>query len=240
MVLAAPGDPSGPWICDGLQQRGLDDVCLISVDALVYSRSLTHRLSRIGAVTVEIQTPGGVVGPALQATVNRAEALPLRHLQVVTSADREYATGEIYALFTSMLHGLSGQVVNRAGPRGLSGPILGAGEWASAAASAGLKVRPLRWPVPKEIDIGEMRSPRRLFVVGSAVIPAVSASSEIEPPPNHVAEACCRLARRQEVELLAVDFELSEDCWLFIGAYCTPDVRPGGAPLLDALAAHLR
>lgn len=233
MVLCSPEDPSGPWAWAGLRQRGLDDIRLISVDALAYSTSLTHRVAASGATAVEIAGPDGtLIGPDLLGTLNRTGLLPVQHLCRADAADREYAIQELYALFTSILHALPGTVVNRAGPRGLSGPVLRDTDWAATAGSCGLAVEHRRWPSgPDDLTAGPRQ---RLFVVGSAVVPTGL------PAPTDVADGCRTLADHHGVELLGVDFCVDGGHWLFSTADSTPDLRPGGEPLLDALAAVLQ
>lgn len=238
MVLASPGDPCGPWLADGLRQRGLPAVRLVSIDALVYSLSLTHRLSVEGHAETAIALPDAVVGPELQATVNRTEVLPLGHLATMRAADRDYAAGEIHALFTSILHSLPGRVVNRGGPQGLAGPVLSGCEWRALAAKAGLPVRHLRWSSSHSPLAEAGRPPgETIFVVGPAIVRQEGEGAT--KLPSAVAEGCSRLAELCGADLLSVDFELSGGRRLFTGACCTPDLRPGGAPLLEALARFL-
>jgi hypothetical protein len=232
LVLAAPTDPCGPWVRDGLRARGFDGVRAVSVDALVYSTSITHRVTTAATSTEIVLHDGTVVGPGLRGTVNRVGYLPARHLDRAAPVDRDYAIQELYALFTSILHGLPGRTVNPAGSRGLSGPFLRPVEWAVAAGAAGLTVAPRR---SLAIEQPVAADGRLVFCVGPAVVGASGAAV-----PDAVADGCRRLAVDTGVDLLALTFELDGEQWLFRDASCDVDIRPGGAPLLDALAEVLR
>ena len=239
MVLCAAADESGSWLRDGLRVRGLHDVELVSVDELVYSPSLTHRVST-DAVTTEIRLwDGRIIGPALRGVVNRATFLPLDHLDKVGEPDRSYATQELYALFASVLFGLPGRIVNPGGPYGLSGPTLHHAQWCVAASQAGLMVSHTRYP---GTDTAEQRLSSRcqVLVVGAATIVlhgSTTASAGLSVPPE-IAAGCRRLAAAQGVEVLQVDFDDAEH-WAFVGAEVHPDLRRGGDQVLDALADYL-
>ena len=235
MILASPSDLSAPWLRDGLRRRGVHDVHVVSVDSLVYSTSMTHRITRAGDTLTEIHLHDGrLVGPSLAWTVNRTQFLPTVHLETASQPDRDYATQELYAFFTSVLHGLPGRTINRAGPRGLSGPYLAPSEWTRTGGIAGLAVSPYRSSVGSPLSDGQSAT---LFVVGNEV---VTQANQSITPPDHVIEGCRRLAALLEVELLATDFVMNGGQWRLAGGSCNPDLRQGGDELLDSFARLLR
>ncbi len=246
MVLCGAADESGRWLRDGLRVRGLHDVELVSVDELVYSPSLTHRVSTDTVATEIHLWDGRVIGSELRGVVNRATFLPLEHLDKVGEPDRSYATQELYALFASVLFGLPGRIVNRGGPCGLSGPTPHHAQWCVAASRAGLTVAHTRYP---GTDTAQRRLSSRcqVLVVGAATIALHSSGSGSEAGsrsavgsgvPPEVADGCRRLAASQGVEVLQVDFDDAEQ-WMFVGAEVHPDLRRGGDQVLDALVAYL-
>ena len=231
MILASPSDLSAPWLRDGLRRRGVHDIHLVSVDSLVYSTSMTHRVTRDGEARTEIRLHDGrLVGPSLAWTVNRAQFLPTVHLDTASPPDREYATQELYAFFTSVLHGLPGRTINRAGPRGLSGPYLAPSEWTRTGGIAGLAVSPYRSTVGGSPSDGPTVT---LYVVGNEV---VTQANQSITPPDDVIVGCRRLAGLLEVELLAAEFDTNDGPWRLTGGSCTPDLRQGGTGVLDAVA----
>ena len=173
---------------------------------------------------------GRLVGPSLAWTVNRAQFLPTVHLDTASPPDREYATQELYAFFTSVLHGLPGRTINRAGPRGLSGPYLAPSEWTRTGGIAGLAVSPYRSTVGGSPSDGPTVT---LYVVGNEV---VAQANQSITPPDDVIVGCRRLAGLLEVELLAAEFDTNNGPWRLTGGSCTPDLRQGGTGVLDAVA----
>jgi len=234
-VLSHPGDPSGPWAWRGLAARGIP-AQIVTAEELAFSTSLTHRLGRAGVFFDVTLNDGRVLaGDRLRGTLNRLVHVPDDHLARATPADRAYAQHELTALFTSVLAGLEGNVLNRATGRGLSGPWLSTAEWVAEAGRSGLTVD--RHPV--RADGAEVARPTHdqvVFVVGDRL---VTSGARVGPPPE-VAAGCHRLARRCGVGLLGIEMTSgSGGTWTFVGATPVPDLRPGGAPLLDALATAL-
>ncbi len=148
--------------------------------------------------------------------------------------DRDYATQELYALFTSVLYGLEGRTINRACPRGLSGPHLATPEWLRAAGVVGLATSRYRSTQGSPQTDGQSTS---LFVIGDEV---VAQANQSIGPPDRIIEGCRRLAALLEVDLLAADFDVIGANWRLTGGCCTPDLRLGGDELLDSFARLLQ
>lgn len=240
-VICSPDDRSGPWAARGLRARGLDGTRLVTTDELVYSTRLTHEVSAAGVSSSIALGDGACLGPGLRGALNRVTWVPSAHLARASPDDREYAVQELYALLTSVLHGLPGVVANRPDARGLSGPWLRTAEWAVAAGGAGLGCVGYRSTGADELPDHLLRS---VIVVGSTVVPASwpapGPEADPQPIPQEVRRGCLRLAQAQGVLVLGVDFAVLDERWLVCRATPTPDLRRGGDRLLDALAATLQ
>ena len=116
-------------------------------------------------------------------------------------------------------------------------------EWTVQAGAAGLAVEPIRSP----FAVCDASSPnpqhgrttgrsRSVFVIGDRVL---GRFEDPEGVPVHVAEGCRRLATAVGAEVLGARFVVDGE-WLLIEATCSPDLRPGGEPVRDAVAEALR
>lgn len=241
-VLCSSDDPSGPWVARGLRARGLDGVRVVTSEELVYSTRINHEVSATRVRSAITLGDGAVLGPDLRGTVNRVTRVPSAHLARASPGDQEYAVQELYALLTSVLHGLPGVIANRPDARGLSGPWLRPPEWMTLGARAGLRGAGYRSaghdPVPAQFQ-------RSVAVVGPEVVaqplPAVPALGRpvTSSPPDRVRQGCLRLAQSQDLLILGVDFAVVDGVWLLCGASPVPDLRTGGDALLDAVHAVL-
>ena len=227
-VLCGPEDAAAVWAAHELTRRGLP-VRVITTEELVYSASLTHRLSADGSTVAVRLADGSILGPGLRGTLNRVVRLPRAHLAATDEKDRDYVLSELHAVLTSLLFALPGVVVGRADPRGLSGAWWRPAEWLVAAGRSGL------------ISVGyrsggfdEISGRQTVLVVGAAVV----TPSGIDIPTD-VVVGCQRLAERHGGGLLGLDFAVEGSTWAFERATPWPDLRPGGALLADALHATL-
>jgi len=227
-VLCGPEDAAAVWAAHELTRRGLP-VRVITTEELVYSASLTHRLSADGSTVAVRLADGSILGPGLRGTLNRVVRLPRAHLAATDEKDHDYVLSELHAVLTSLLFALPGVVVGRADPRGLSGAWWRPAEWLVAAGRSGL------------ISVGyrsggfdEISGQQTVLVVGAAVV----APSGVDIPTD-VVVGCQRLAERHGGGLLGLDFAVEGSTWAFKRATPWPDLRPGGALLADALHATL-
>ena len=227
-VLCGPEDAAAVWAAHELTRRGLP-VRVITTEELVYSASLTHRLSADGSTVAVRLADGSILGPGLRGTLNRVVRFPRAHLAATDEKDRDYVLSELHAVLTSLLFALPGVVVGRADPRGLSGAWWRPAEWLVAAGRSGM------------ISVGyrsggfdEISGQQTVLVVGAAVV----TPSGIDIPTD-VVVGCQRLAERHGGGLLGLDFAVEGSTWAFERATPWPDLRPGGALLADALHATL-
>lgn len=170
--------------------------------------------------------------------------------------DREYGANELWAFFLSWLAALPPPVVNPPSVSALSGSFHSSAEWTRLAAQSGLPVSPWQAvisPGPNEyFDVSALgnadpSTPRRtVFVVGDVVLPCPAypplPGGASPPLPSAIMTGVRNLARTVSASLLSVDFLLEPGAGtpqVFAGAETLPDLRLGGEPLLDALAAML-
>jgi hypothetical protein len=156
-----------------------------------------------------------------------------------TPADREYANCETQAFYLSWLNSLSGVVINRPSPLGLSGGWRHASEWAIRAARAGLRVAPYRQSARDAVARGyfpltpEGTVPASVIVLRDRVFGVVM--------PDAINAACIRMARAEKMELFGVDlYQDAAGDWMFGHASPAPNLMIGGEPLLDYMAEILR
>lgn len=235
LVIAPPEDESADWAARGLARRGLAPVRLVAPEQLVYAIASEHRLGRDG-VWFTLRTGRGetIDSRRIRGVLNRIRALPTAHLERAGPEDRDYAVEEWHALLLSWLAAVDGPVVNPPAPAGFGGQPRTGLEWRLLAGQAGLATDPLaldsRAAVP--LAAGPARRP------AAAVLVLDGEAFGRVPPP--VAEACVRLRQLAGERLLGI--VLARDKagrWRFLDATPLPDLRPGGAAFLDALARAL-
>lgn len=230
-VICGPEDASAVWAAEALSASGLP-VRLVTTEELVYSTSFTHTL-RSGVVTTVVRLPdGAVLGPDLLGTLNRVSRIPTDHLAGAAPGDREYALQELFALLTSVFHGLPGAVLGRPDARGLCGAWWRPAEWVVAAARAGLQCVGYRSGATDPLPTTTRAT---VLVIGGHVV----ADPTLGSLPDEVRLGCVQLAASHGSGLLGVDLVRDDRNWLFCGGTPLPDLRAGGAEGVRALAAAL-
>lgn len=246
LVICGMNDVSALWAYQGLQARGLQPLELVTSEMLAYSLRWEHRVETDRTqITIHLTDGRVLEGDRISGTLNRHLFLPSNHLQLAQESDRPYAHQELVALFMSWLNTLSGPMLNRPTAQGLSGAWRHISEWVWLATRAGLLV-----PVYQQSSAdpcGE-EGDRRLFppgtpvktvfVVSGFVVGGTAAGGAVPP---EIARGCQRLARLSRTELLGVEFvSTTQSAWTFAGATPAPDLRLGGAALLDVLTLALQ
>jgi hypothetical protein len=241
IVLCESNDASAHWAYEGLRDRGLAPIELVTADMLAQARWV-HCIGQAGA-KVAIDLPDGrkLRSDKIQGTVNRLMVLPQEFLLLVDPADRQYVIQEMTAFFIGWINTLPGQTINPATPQCLSGPVRHISEWISLAGRAGLPVpvyrQSSRAPSPPYAAHARVSgTPSQLttvLVIGPHVIGAA--------PPAHITDGCRRLTLLSKTILLGIEFVIkARDMWEFAGINTFPDLRTGGSAFLDSLAANLQ
>jgi hypothetical protein len=235
LVLAESSDAAAAWVAAGLQRRGFHPVELVTADQLGSAVRWEHRLGD-GPPLVRITLADGrqICSAEVRGTVSRLFQVPPAAVARLEPDDRAYGQGELFALYTSWLHALPGNILGAPEPLGLCGRWRPATEWAALAARAGLTVAPVQIgdasPAPEP---GPMPPrPDTAIVVAGRVVG--------RPLPDDVRACCSRLAALAGTELLGIALDRGNGTWRFAGATAWPDLLAGGEPLLDAVADAMR
>lgn len=233
-ILCSADDRAATWAAAGLRRRGLEPLELVSGEELVCALSWQHRLGA-APPTVRIHLAGGRVidHSEVLGVLNRLTRPPVELVAARSAADGAYAAGELQALILSCLAALDGAVVNRPSPYAMTGAVPPPAALALLAHRCGLLARDYRAtsdgggdpPLPTA-------SERTVFIVGERLVPEglVDAAT---------AAGCRRLAAALGHPHLALRLAAAPEGWRLAGADPCPDLRPGGEPLLDALAGLL-
>jgi hypothetical protein len=235
-VLCTSYDHAAIWAWDGLRSRGLNPVELVTAEHLAFSRGWEHRVSSDGArVKIALQDGRVLCSSRIRGVLNRLSAPSAELIAHATPADREYANCELQSFYLSWLNSLSGVVINRPSPLGLSGGWRHTSEWAIRAARAGLRAAPYRQSARDAADRGyfpltpEGTTPASVIVLRDKVFGAVM--------PEAINAACIRMARAENVEMFGIDlYQDADGEWMFGCATPTPNLMIGGEPLLDYMA----
>jgi hypothetical protein len=245
LVLSSSSDASGIWAWQGLKQWGLSPLEFVTAESLASCSRWEHRLHGNAAQLKLTLSDGRVLdGSGIRGVLNRLHAPSPLAFQSAAPSDREYAQAELFAFYLSWLNSLSGVMINRPTPLGLSGPWLHPSEWMVRAAKAGL-----RTPVYRQssrdsethshnghsgnhFSVSHQPSMQNLIAFGGEIFGGAV--------PADVAQACGRLLKDVEAGLLGIDLYMDDQGrWTFASANPAPDLRLGGMPLLGRLAQIL-
>lgn len=241
LILCSAYDTHALWAYEGLKARGLSPIEVVDAESLASSPRWEHRLDADGdRVTINLRDGRVIKHDDVRGVLNRLTYIPTPHLAM--SGDQDYISQEFMAFFMSWLNALPQPVLNPATPQGLCGRWRHVSEWVLLAAAAGLPTPTYRQSSLDEID--DTRAPRRLFPVGTSTRTAIVVGEHVVSPhalPTEIRQACRRLAELSETPLVGVEFaETDGSAWTFANANPLPELRLGGEPVLDALAAALR
>jgi hypothetical protein len=213
----------------------------VAAETLACALRWEHRVGEDGASFLADLADGErLASVSIDGVLNRLPGLPPNVFDSAAPAERAYALQEAHAFFVSWLSSLPVPVIPRATPQALSGTPRSELEWQLLASRAGLAVDERRWTASQDGAVrGDAEHGREQVAIvlgdrrfgGGRVFGAFLSERE---------QRCCLdLAGAAETELLAVSFRRGRRAWTFAGATEWADLRLGGAPLLDALAARL-
>ena len=235
LVLCDDDDQSAQWAAAGLELRGLTPVKVVTAGALGGGKDWLHRVSnkrKLARVTL----PDGsrLDSDDISGVLNQLTWVWCPKISFAAPSDRDYAVQEFNALIVSWLASLPPPVINRATSRGLAGPWHHESTWRLLAGKAGLRTVPFRMPGPP-LDVAPTpaEASHWAIVFGDAVYGA-----DLDPA---LTSACGRLVELAGADMLGIEFGVGRTGeWTFRAATSKPDLRLGGDPLLDAIAATMR
>jgi len=157
LVVGQDGDVEARWIAKELRARTDRPVELIEASTLAHDCRWEHRIGGAGASSRLVVGHDTVVDSArVDGVVNRLTWLGADGFLGASHRDRDYATGELYALGLSWLESLGPCVLNRPTGIGLSGAWRTPGKWRALARSVGLPIVPYGsddgWDSPGDVD----------------------------------------------------------------------------------------
>jgi hypothetical protein len=235
VILCHPADSAALWLYGALRDIGLEGIALVSVEQLVYSTRIVHRLDASGDTGSIHLADGRILRPeSIRGLVNRVHYLPTQHFAAAQAADQAYATQELSAFLLAWLDGVAGRVINPPMPFALDGSTFHLMTLVQLAAMAGLPTTP--WRAGTKED-GDAIAPLSACTHTGLVFDGRLFGSLL---PRPLQEACRRLAALIGVPLLEVRLHQSaERGWCFLGASGAADFRNGGRALAAAVAHAL-
>jgi hypothetical protein len=240
LVISSSSDPSGIWAWEGLRQMGLAPLEFVTAESLAFACRWEHRLgSRGTSLTLSLADGRVLSSSSIQGGLNRLCAPSPLAFERAAVADRDYAQAEMFAFYLSWLHSLTGKIINRPAPSGLSGPWLHASEWMMLAARAGLRTPLYR---QSSCDGPALQPGVHLPADPRMMNNVIAFDGQIFGGllPDSIAQACFRLLEHSKMEILGISLCTDDHGrWTFAGATPTPDLRGGGIPLLRHLAHTL-
>lgn len=234
LLLCDRGDPAAAWLEHGLAVRG-KSVQHVAGHDLVAGARWEHRVGDDGVRTRVLLADGRVLdGDGVTAVLNRLSGPPAAALGRVREQERDYALGELHALWSSWLISLPG-VLGRPVDGMLCGPVARRAAWSLRAAEAGLAVAP--WRAAADVARGVAVAPPEqgpgrpvgtIIVIAQRVVgPRVS---------GEIVEGCRSLAAALGADVLGIEFDRA----LRVHSVTpVPDLRAGGAAVLDVLSELL-
>ncbi len=223
LILSEPGDPTAEWVKVGLAQRHLNSHVVTTRD-LITATNWVHTVSNESVGTI-FNTQGGqrLCSEGFGHALSLISYVPPRLAHAFAAPDREYVSQEWIAFIASALAAVPNWV-NPIGPGGLAGRYRSRPEWTLLACEAGLLcgIGDLPTVTPT------MNWNREVLVLDNRVFS--------EGVPKVISRRVCELFLLAEIRLGGVRFCVDGRRWRFVDATAAPQLMPGGAPLLDALA----
>ncbi len=249
VILCHPDDAPALWLDRELKAMDVKGTAVVSVEQLVYSRSITHVLT--GSTehgTIRLADGRVLRAEAITGLINRVRYVPTQHFGGASPADRDYAAAELHAFLLAWLNGIAGRVLNPARPLALGGGNDDLAAIRHYAAAAGLPTR--AWHESTRGGNGGVRGAGAADTPGAGLVTPVDAAATATHVvtvldhrifgslvPADVQAGCRRLAVYLGSPLLQVAFSRSSAGGLqFAHATARVDFHLGGRPLAAAIA----
>lgn len=233
VILCHPDDRAALWLARTLRGHATD-VTVVSVEELVFSRSIVHRMTSRGDAGSVRLADGRTLRPeSIAGLVNRVRYLPTQHFAHADAGERAYATAELSAFLLAWLNGINGRVLNPPRPFALGGGVMYPAAVTHAAATAGLPTGAWR-----EGTAGESTAAPRPPITHALTV----LDSRVYGPvlPRQIQDGCVRLSVLLGVPLLQVLLHHAPGSgWRFLDATPLVDFQAGGPSLARDLARAL-
>ena len=235
IILCTPEDEAAIWLARTFRDLNVRDVELVTIQQLVFSRSIVHHVTNRGDAGAVQLADGRTLPPEeITAVINRVHHLPTEHLGLARPDDRAYATAELSAFVLAWLNGTGGRVINPARPLSLGGGTLETTTLTHLAGVAGLPT--VAWEASTRAGLNT-RS-RHCSPLHSTIV--LDGHCFGAPLPGELQEGCRRLATLAGMPLLQVLLQSSRSSgWRFVGATGAVDFRLGAEALAAFMAAAL-
>lgn len=242
LVLFNSTDESAVWAADGLVRRGLSQLELVTAEDLACCLRCEHHIGPdVQSIHLTLLDGRRIDSREVRGTLNRLQWVPPDHFAAAAPQERAYAIQELYAFFMGWLYTLPTPVLNGPTPQGLSGRWRYASEWHWLAGRAGLTTRPFRITQDNHDSVVALYGNSGTSLPEQRIVFCLAGEVIGESVPSEVIEGCRHLADLAGTPLLGIEFDYSADGnWIFAGANVSPDLRRGGAALLDGIASLLR
>jgi hypothetical protein len=232
LVLGQDGDVEARWLADQLRTRAGRRVELIEAGELVHECRWEHRVGTTGLSSRLVVGDRTVIDSGeVDGVVNRLSWLGAEGFEGASSRDREYATGELFALGLSWLESLGSRVLNQPAGLGLGGAWRTPGQWRALARSAGLPIVPFDSDHPDDVP-GEADQTVLLIegrMVDSSAPAAVGLTARYRERLGELARGC-------GLDMMEVQLDTGA---AVRGVSFLPPLRRYGPPCVDALLAAL-
>lgn len=238
LILCSSSDASAQWAFQGLMQLGVTPLHLLTAESLASARTWEHRLgTQDTQLAITLANGVSIRSSQIRGVLNRLVAPSDFIARSATPDDRTYAQAEMQAFYLSWLHALPGTVINRPVPQGLSGAWMHTSEWTLRASRAGLRTCRYRQSARAHLASFSQDSHQRGTAHSVISLRGETYGAHL---PENVIHACDRLANAANADMLGVELNSGAgDEWTFADATTLPDLRVGGAPLLQRLAKIL-
>jgi hypothetical protein len=232
LILCHPDDAPALWLGHTLIDLGLRGIDVVTVEQLVFSRQIVHRLSDAGqSSSVRLADGRTLRSGTIGGLINRIRYVPTQHFARADSQERAYATAELSAFLLAWVNGIAGRVINPARPAALDGGTFDRAALHHFAAMAGLPAAPWSATTTARDDEAPTFFPTHTIIL---------LDHRVFGPllPRDLQDGCRRLATLLGVPLLQVALHHSHQAgWRFVDATGTVDFRHGGHALAGAIAA---
>jgi hypothetical protein len=222
LVLCQDGDVEALWLADELRARTTRRVELIEAGELVHECRWEHRVGTGATSSRLVVGDRTIESGEVDGAVNRLNWLGAEGFEGASARDREYATGELFALGLSWLESLGSRVLNRPAGVGLSGAWRTPGQWRVLAHSVGLPTVPYDSDHPEDVFD---ETDRTVLIIDGHVIGSAAIRSK------ELTELACR-SGLDMMEVRLAGAAVRDVSFL-------PPLRQYGEPCVDAVLAAL-